>query len=243
MTKWLGAILGIGQGLLSGVYFREDLSTLLGRSRCCAGLSLELEKFDSRSSPSILSTMRSSENSDAPLGHDGERLVPNAFGGVWWMDGNPVDEVLLTMADAYYPTFPDIPVGDDGILIKIPALDVEGGTWAYSNTLLGRMLFVNLCMLDTKPQMILNLNQTRFLYQGEPIEQNELTFIDVDTYVKPILGGTSEYTLRRIIDANGMETANWPIWLEHTQSTWSERKLLTYRRRGDSENCGFDPIL
>jgi len=150
------------------------------------------------------------------------------------MDGNEAAEVFFTTADLFRPS------GDSNFLN--PTLDIEGGTWAYEDSIFGRALFIVQCDLDIRPRVVLDesTTPTRVEFLGGSGEANSVTRIDDDTYRKPILGGNAEYTLRRIIDENGEETANWPIWVNYWQSSWFDNnKVITYRRR-DDETCHYD---
>ena len=71
------------------------------------------------------------------------------------------------------------------------------------------MLFVEQCMLDVKPRHLIDQNQTKLLYQGNVRTEAEMTFIDEHTYIKRIFDGVKQYTFRRIIDGDGLETSNW----------------------------------
>lgn len=64
-----------------------------------------------------------------------------------------------------------------------------------------------------------------------------MTFINEDTYTKPIVGG--DYILRRIIDGDGKETSNWPLWMSYAK-TWGLKSILTYRHRASGDPCHYD---
>ena len=140
------------------------------------------------------------------------------------------------MADGYIP--PDY-TPEPYQWIHLTTLDLEGGTWAYPDNTLGRSLFVTQCVTDVNPELRFNEDETRFLYQGGVNPNNEMFYIDENTYSKPILKGQVYYTLRRIVDANGDTTSNWPIW-EAYASKRRRPRVLTYRRRGSSETCHVD---
>lgn len=228
----IGAVLGFFSIIFARLFTNRELFPDTDGYFCCAGISLQLEQMDVFSSASILDKMRWRAEPDAPLAHDGERLFPNIFDGVWWMHNNPAPEVLFTTADIFSPP------GDSNW--RNPTLDIEGGTWAYNDSPFGRILFTTQCNLDVRPKVVLTENNTRFDFLGGGSDANKVTYIDDDTYFKPILGGNAQYTLRRIINADGEETDNWPIWVDYWQGSWFDtNKLLTYRRR-DDETCHFD---
>lgn len=155
MLSRFAAIGGVVFSLLSALYFAESPIAMRDRWSCCAKHSLNLEKMDAFSSTSILSSMRSKALPDDPLGHLGERLNSNVLDGVWWMDGNAGPEELVTFADAHFST-----VEFQQYLI-LPTLDVEGGTWAYPDTILGRGNFVQQCVVDVRPKFVLDDTRTR----------------------------------------------------------------------------------
>ena len=82
-------------------------------------------------------------------------------------------------------------------------------------------------------------DEQKLLYQGPVGPENEMYYIDEHTYSKPILNGQARYTLRRIIDANGEETTNWPIWATYMKKR-SRPNVLSFRRRGEGERCHAD---
>ena len=236
ITSFFGALFGIWHASIGLIRYGRNPLKYSDRIKCCVRQSYDLELFDTTSSESIRESMRLAGDPNDPLGRPGVRFAPSEFEGVWWMDGNPAAEVLATMGDAFFT-----PGHENGDLFKLPTLDIQGGTFSYRNTWRGRGLFIRHCTLTVQPTFVMDTEHTRLLYQGGArVEGERMYYENEHTYSKPVLDGAYRYTLRCIIDANGNETLNWPIWLERVGKRHKERSLVTYRRRdGGIKTCGF----
>jgi len=211
------------------------------RIGCCVREAYTLLKIDADDVEALWTTIRPRTNPDDFLGiFEGyQRVQPNNFNGIWWMEGNPAQEVLATMADSVYrePDEDDENEEPDG-LVQVSALTLgaEGGTWAYNDNFRGRALFVTQCVLMVSPNFSLNPDQDEFLFQGSSSKsENAMSQIDIHTYSKPIIVG--EYALRRILDENGQKTSNWDMYAKYVKDKLRRPRLLTFRGPADSSSC------
>jgi len=149
------------------------------------------------------------------------------------MDGNPAPEDLATFADAYHR--------DDFATtrrMKIPTIGLEGGTWTYPDNVLGRMFFMQNCIALNDPPFKLDETFTQLRYWKFLDERGELHFQDNNTYLKPILNGTDEYNLRRIIAPDGTPvTDNWNIFLDFIEERGNGRMLVYRNDEPEEDSC------
>ena len=154
----------------------------------------------------------------------GGENVPKSLRGLWWMDGNPVPEVVMTLANAVYDkeerTIRSRYNGQDSYLFSpsLPGL----ATWDIFYILKGYLQMripetVDMENLSYGDRIFVDLGVRFGLYKTENLPT---TYIN-DSHWKRETGGHC-YNLRQIVDENGNKLPVYDYFIKKTKEQTNE---------------------
>ncbi|MFW7379988.1 MAG: hypothetical protein ACOH5I_14335 [Oligoflexus sp.] len=149
--------------------------------------------------------------------------TPENLQGLWWMDGNPLADEVISFAGAKFD-----PIVENGELIgygaNIPVFDE--GIWTWHDTLAGRFLYSLIQGAQVRYLAVFNPDFTYgevvpYLQPLKPLPGFEIpssmlvnftmTQVDANEWSRDsvLLGQASSYRFRRIVEGDGTRLPAW----------------------------------
>lgn len=174
------------------------------------------------------------------IGSD-DTSTPPSLQGLWWMDGNPASDEVLSFAGATFS-----PIEDDGKVVGYEALIpvYEEGIWSWHDTFKGRLTYR--AVEASKLVYRATFNEDFTHSDVEPVvgplslkipQSVALSFtmtqISEDEWVRDslLLGQTHQYVMRQIVDGNGNRLPAYDDFVESVMERNLPRGLVSIRSR------------
>jgi hypothetical protein len=173
--------------------------------------------------------------------------TPENLQGLWWMDGNPLADEVVSFASAQYEkTYED---GEFiGWTVTIPVYDE--GIWSWHDTGMGRLLYnlvrhkqLTYVGLFNKDFTFGQISPVIKVFPGLPdvkIPQSMLvdftmTQVAQDEWRRDsvLLGAPSSYRFRRIVDGSGQRLPAWDEYVAAIEDRGPENALLPVCQKDD----------
>lgn len=157
--------------------------------------------------------------------------TPEPLQGLWWMDGNPLPDEVISFAGAKWET-----LYEDGAVVghqtKIPVYD--SGIWSWHDSIQGRLLYAGANLVElvyvitfnsdftfgrAKPEFKLGLLPS-IVIPASMLVDFTVVKISEDEYRRDtvLLGQKSSYRFRRLVTAEGERLANWEEFLSKVEA-------------------------
>ncbi|NRA65928.1 MAG: hypothetical protein HRU19_15680 [Pseudobacteriovorax sp.] len=183
--------------------------------------------------------------------------TPEALQGLWFMDGNPLADEVISFASARFEPYVDAE-GNSGYKALVPVYDE--GIWTWHDNAYGRLLYG--LVLKSRLEYLIEFNEDFSEGQVTPtfdplillpsivvppsmLVDFELNKVAEDEYARDsiILGQVSTYRFRRIVDGEGRRLPAYEDYVASILERGPINALIPICRKGDGDTlptrCAF----